>query len=75
MAVTFTNKASLEMKERVQHIIQELQAENTNSLDIHGSSFEIRFTKSIKWYVKTYAPKISALGGVILPILQASMFA
>jgi hypothetical protein len=51
------------------------QAENTNTVDIHGSSFEIRFTKSINWYVKTYAPKISALGGVILPILQASMFA
>ena len=51
------------------------QAENTNTVDIHGSSFEIRFTKSINWYVKTYAPKISALGGVILPILQASLLA
>ena len=50
------------------------QSENTNTVDIHGSSFEIRFTKSLNWYIKTYAPKISALGGLVLPILQASMF-
>jgi len=48
------------------------QAENNKTNDIFGSSFEIRFTKSFRWYIKTYAPKLSALGGVILPIAQAS---
>ena len=50
------------------------QAENSKTNDIYGSSFEIRFTKSIRWYIKAYAPKLSALGGVILPLVQASLF-
>ncbi|MFV2016461.1 MAG: hypothetical protein ACC656_13605, partial [Candidatus Heimdallarchaeota archaeon] len=35
-----------------------------------GKSFEMRFTKSLSWYVKTFAPKLSALGSIALPILR-----
>ncbi len=35
-----------------------------------GQSYEIKFTKSLSWYVKAYAPKLSALGSVALPFLK-----
>lgn len=38
-----------------------------------GKTFEIRFTKSISWYIKAFAPKLSALGGVALPLIKSAL--
>ncbi len=35
-----------------------------------GKTFEMRFTKSLSWYVKSYAPKLTALGSIALPIIK-----
>ena len=35
-----------------------------------GTTLEIKFTKSITWYAKTYLPKLSGLAGLALPVLQ-----
>ena len=35
-----------------------------------GKSLEMKFTKSISFYVKAYLPKISGLAGVALPAIK-----
>jgi hypothetical protein len=51
------------------------QAEEVATGLTFGRSVEMRFKKSILWYVKTFAPRLSAFGGVLLPVIQASLFA
>ncbi|MCY3414670.1 MAG: hypothetical protein INQ03_23675 [Candidatus Heimdallarchaeota archaeon] len=48
-----------------------IQAEEEVSGMVMGRSIEMKFTKSISWYVKTFAPKLSALGGIALPVVQS----
>lgn len=36
---------------------------------IVGESLEVKFTKSITWYAKTYLPRLSGLGGLVLPVI------
>ena len=45
-----------------------IQAHETGG-KVMGSTFEMRFTKSISWYFKSYAPKLGALGSLALPII------
>jgi hypothetical protein len=47
-----------------------IQAEEEKTGRVFGQSMEMKFTKSISWYFKSYAPKLSALGGVLLPVIQ-----
>jgi hypothetical protein len=49
------------------------QAEDVNSGQTFGSTLQMRFKKSILWYLRTFAPKLSALGGVLLPVIQSSL--
>ncbi|MCY3412739.1 MAG: hypothetical protein INQ03_13965 [Candidatus Heimdallarchaeota archaeon] len=38
-----------------------------------GQSFEMRFTKSMSWYIKAYLPKLSGAAGVALPAIKAAL--
>jgi hypothetical protein len=38
--------------------------------DLIGRNLELRFTKSLGWFFKQYAPKLSALGSVALPTIK-----
>ncbi len=47
-----------------------VQIENEEGQLLFGNSLEMKFTKSLSFYVKAYLPKLSALGGVALPVIQ-----
>ncbi|MHA2250879.1 MAG: hypothetical protein ACXAD7_10985 [Candidatus Kariarchaeaceae archaeon] len=47
-----------------------VQAEDQTTGSLMGQSLEMKFTKSISWYMSAYLPKLSALGGVALPVIQ-----
>ncbi len=47
-----------------------IQVEEKDGNTLMGQSVEMKFTKSISFYVKSYLPKLSALGGVALPVIQ-----
>ena len=49
------------------------QAEDLNTGQTFGSSLQMRFKKSIVWYLRTFAPKLSAFGGVLLPVIQSTL--
>lgn len=51
-------------------VYAEEEAKDGDRSPTMGRSFEMKFTKSIGWYVKTFAPKLSALGGIALPFLK-----
>jgi len=51
------------------------QAEEVATGLTFGRNVEMRFKKSIVWYLKTFAPRLSAFGGVLLPVIQASLLA
>ncbi|MHA2171854.1 MAG: hypothetical protein ACXAB7_18420 [Candidatus Kariarchaeaceae archaeon] len=51
-----------------------IQAEDQSTGSLMGQSLEMKFTKSISWYVSNYLPKLSALGGIALPVLQGLIF-
>jgi len=40
---------------------------------VMGSSIEIKFTKSLSFYAKTYLPKLSGAAGFILPAITAAI--
>ncbi|MCH8908774.1 MAG: hypothetical protein IH840_16945 [Candidatus Heimdallarchaeota archaeon] len=46
-----------------------IQAEEVDSNLAFGTTFEMRFTKKLSWYVKAYAPKLSAAGSLLIPFL------
>lgn len=50
-----------------------IKANEEGSNFAFGRTFEMKFTKSIAWYIKTFAPKLSALGSVALPVIRASL--
>ncbi len=47
-----------------------IQVEGREGISVEGQSIEMKFTKSLSFYVKAYLPKLSALGGVALPVIQ-----
>lgn len=49
------------------------QAEEVATGLTFGMNVEMRFKKSILWYLKTFAPRLTAFGGVLLPVIQASL--
>jgi hypothetical protein len=51
------------------------QAEEVSTGLTFGTSLQMRFNKSLLWYLKTFAPRLSAFGGVLLPVIQASVLA
>lgn len=51
------------------HRVVSIFAEEDGSKSTMGTSFEIRFVKPISWYLKTYGPKLSALGSLAMPFL------
>lgn len=51
-----------------------IQAEEEGTSNVMGTSIEMKFTKSIGWYVKTFAPKLTALSGVALPFVRKILF-
>lgn len=48
-----------------------VQIEEKGGQKVMGQSIEMKFTKSISFYVKAYLPRLSALGGVALPVIQS----
>jgi hypothetical protein len=51
------------------HRVVSIYAEEEGSQSTMGTSFEIRFVKPISWYLKSYGPKLSALGSLAMPFL------
>ncbi len=47
-----------------------VQVEEINGTLTAGESLEVKFTKSLGYYVKAYLPKISGAAGLALPVLQ-----
>ena len=50
-----------------------IQAEEEGTGNVMGQSIEMKFTKSIGWYVSTFAPKLTAVGGLALPFLSTTL--
>jgi hypothetical protein len=46
-----------------------IQAQEEGTAKLFGKSYEMKFTKSIGWYIKSYLPKLSALGSLALPFI------
>lgn len=51
-----------------------IQAEEEGTKNVMGTSVEMKFTKSIGWYIKTFAPKLTALSGIALPFIHNILF-
>jgi hypothetical protein len=49
-----------------------VQAAETNGR-VMGDSLEMKFTKSISYYIKAYLPRLSGAAGLALPILQQTI--
>ncbi|MCE7733919.1 MAG: hypothetical protein GPJ54_03515 [Candidatus Heimdallarchaeota archaeon] len=50
-----------------------IKANEEGSNFAFGKTFEMRFTKSISWYIKTFLPRLSALGSVALPVIRSAI--
>ena len=50
-----------------------IQANEVGSKFAFGKNFEMKFTKSLAWYFKTFAPKLSALGSIALPVIKSAL--
>ncbi len=55
---------------RMVTVFAEEEAEDGDRSPTMGRSFEMKFTKSIGWYIKSYLPKLSGAVGIALPTLK-----
>jgi hypothetical protein len=50
-----------------------IKANEEGSNFAFGKTFEMRFTKSLGWYLKTFLPRLSALGSIALPVIRSAI--